>query len=139
MHPDFSIEGNGDPGAPTSNRREDPPVSLKEKALSYHRDGRPGKLKIAPTKPTATADDLSLAYTPGVAAPCLEIERNPADAYQYTAKGNLVAVISNGTATLGLGDIGPLACKPVMEGKADLFKFLAGIDTFAIELGGFRV
>jgi len=134
MHPDFSIEGNGDPGAPTSDQREDPPVSLKEKALSYHRDGRPGKLKIAPTKPTATADDLSLAYTPGVAAPCLEIERNPADAYQYTAKGNLVAVVTNGTAVLGLGNIGALAGKPVMEGKAVLFKRFADIDVFDIEI-----
>jgi malate dehydrogenase (oxaloacetate-decarboxylating)(NADP+) len=109
-------------------------VSLKEKALAYHRDGRPGKVKVAPTKPTVTADDLSLAYTPGVAAPCLEIERNADDAYQYTAKGNLVAVVTNGTAVLGLGNIGALAGKPVMEGKGVLFKRFADIDVFDIEI-----
>jgi len=109
-------------------------VSLKEKALSYHGDGRPGKLKVVPTKPTVTADDLSLAYTPGVAAPCLEIERNPDDAYRYTAKGNLVAVVTNGTAVLGLGNIGALAGKPVMEGKGILFKRFADIDVFDIEI-----
>jgi malate dehydrogenase (oxaloacetate-decarboxylating)(NADP+) len=109
-------------------------VSLKEEALAYHREGRPGKVKVVPTKPTVTADHLSLAYTPGVAAPCLEIERNPEDAYQYTAKGNLVAVISNGTAVLGLGNIGALAGKPVMEGKGVLFKRFADIDVFDIEI-----
>ncbi len=109
-------------------------MSLKEKALSYHGDGRPGKLKVVPTKPTVTADDLSLAYTPGVAAPCLEIERNPDDAYRYTAKGNLVAVVTNGTAVLGLGNIGALAGKPVMEGKGILFKRFADIDVFDIEI-----
>jgi malate dehydrogenase (oxaloacetate-decarboxylating)(NADP+) len=109
-------------------------VSLKEEALAYHRDGRPGKIKVVPTKPTVTADDLSLAYTPGVAAPCLEIEQDPAAAYQYTAKSNLVAVISNGTAVLGLGNIGALAGKPVMEGKGVLFKRFADIDVFDIEI-----
>jgi malate dehydrogenase (oxaloacetate-decarboxylating)(NADP+) len=109
-------------------------VSLKEEALAYHRDGRPGKIKVVPTKPTVTADDLSLAYTPGVAAPCLEIEKDPAAAYQYTAKSNLVAVISNGTAVLGLGNIGALAGKPVMEGKGVLFKRFADIDVFDIEI-----
>jgi len=109
-------------------------VSLKEKALSYHGDGRPGKLKVVPTKPTVTATDLALAYSPGVAAPCLEIERNPDDAYRYTAKGNLVAVITNGSAVLGLGNIGALAGKPVMEGKGVLFKRFADIDVFDIEI-----
>jgi len=109
-------------------------VSLKEKALRYHSDGRPGKVKTVPTKPTATQDDLSLAYTPGVAEPCLEIQRNPDDAYRYTAKGNLVAVITNGSAVLGLGNIGALAGKPVMEGKGVLFKRFADIDVFDIEI-----
>jgi len=118
---------------PESNDKERP-VSLKEKALSYHGDGRPGKLKVVPTKPTVTATDLALAYSPGVAAPCLEIERNPDDAYRYTAKGNLVAVITNGSAVLGLGNIGALAGKPVMEGKGVLFKRFADIDVFDIEI-----
>ena len=96
--------------------------------------GRPGKIKVVPTKPTVTADDLSLAYSPGVAEPCLEIAKDPEDAYRYTAKGNLVAVISNGTAVLGLGNIGPLASKPVMEGKGVLFKRFADIDVFDIEI-----
>jgi malate dehydrogenase (oxaloacetate-decarboxylating)(NADP+) len=109
-------------------------VSLKEEALAYHSEGRPGKIKVVPTKSTATADDLSLAYTPGVAAPCLEIERDPDEAYRYTAKSNLVAVISNGTAVLGLGNIGALAGKPVMEGKGVLFKRFADIDVFDIEV-----
>jgi malate dehydrogenase (oxaloacetate-decarboxylating)(NADP+) len=109
-------------------------VSLKKDALAYHSEGRPGKLKVVPTKPTVTADDLSLAYTPGVAAPCLEIEKDPDRAYTYTAKGNLVAVISNGTAVLGLGNIGSLAGKPVMEGKGVLFKRFADIDVFDIEI-----
>ena len=109
-------------------------MSLKEDALAYHSSGRPGKLKVVPTKPTDTAEQLSLAYTPGVAAPCIEIGRNPEDAYLYTAKGNLVAVISNGTAVLGLGNIGALAGKPVMEGKGVLFKRFADIDVFDIEI-----
>jgi malate dehydrogenase (oxaloacetate-decarboxylating)(NADP+) len=109
-------------------------VSLKEDALAYHSTGRPGKVKVVPTKPTDTAEDLSLAYTPGVAEPCLEIARSPEDAYLYTAKGNLVAVISNGTAVLGLGNIGALAGKPVMEGKGVLFKRFADIDVFDIEI-----
>ena len=106
----------------------------KEEALRYHAEGKPGKIEVIPTKPHSTQTDLSLAYSPGVAEPCLEIERNPHDAYEYTAKGNLVAVISNGTAVLGLGDIGPLAGKPVMEGKGLLFKIFAGIDVFDIEV-----
>ncbi|MCP3959644.1 MAG: NADP-dependent malic enzyme [bacterium] len=103
-------------------------------ALEYHSYGRKGKLQVVPTKPTATQRDLSLAYSPGVAAPCLEIEKDPLLAYEYTARGNLVAVISNGTAVLGLGDIGPLASKPVMEGKAILFKRFADIDVFDLEV-----
>src|SRR5512132_2370014 len=103
-------------------------------SLDYHSTGRPGKIEVVPTKPTATQRDLSLAYTPGVARPCLDIAKNPADVYKYTAKGNLVAVISNGTAVLGLGDIGAAAGKPVMEGKAVLFKRFADIDVFDIEV-----
>ena len=106
----------------------------KKEALRYHAEGKPGKIEVIPTKPHSTQTDLSLAYSPGVAEPCLEIEKNPHDAYEYTAKGNLVAVISNGTAVLGLGDIGPLAGKPVMEGKGLLFKIFAGIDVFDIEV-----
>ena len=103
-------------------------------SLEYHQKGRAGKIEVVPTKPTATQHDLALAYTPGVARPCLEIAKNPADVYKYTAKGNLVAVITNGTAVLGLGDIGALAGKPVMEGKAVLFKRFADIDVFDIEI-----
>lgn len=103
-------------------------------ALKYHECGRPGKIEVIPTKPHSTQHDLSLAYSPGVAQPCLAIEKNPADAYRYTAKSNLVAVISNGTAVLGLGDIGALAGKPVMEGKGLLFKIFADIDVFDIEV-----
>ncbi|MDY0189651.1 MAG: NADP-dependent malic enzyme [Desulfuromonas sp.] len=103
-------------------------------ALEYHRSGRKGKIEVIATKPCDTSRDLSLAYSPGVAEPCLEIEKNPEDAYEYTAKGNLVAVVSNGTAVLGLGDIGPLAGKPVMEGKGVLFKRFADVDVFDIEL-----
>ena len=103
-------------------------------ALNYHEKGRPGKIEVVPTKPHSTQYDLSLAYTPGVAEPCLEIQKNPDDAYKYTSKGNLVAVISNGTAVLGLGDIGPLAGKPVMEGKGLLFKIFADVDVFDIEV-----
>jgi malate dehydrogenase (oxaloacetate-decarboxylating)(NADP+) len=106
----------------------------KEAALLYHSQGKPGKIEVVPTKPYSTQTDLSLAYSPGVAEPCLEIEKNPHDAYKYTAKGNLVAVISNGTAVLGLGDIGAMAGKPVMEGKGLLFKIYGGIDVFDIEV-----
>lgn len=108
--------------------------SIREEALRYHAEGKPGKIEVIPTKPYSTQTDLSLAYSPGVAEPCLEIEKNPLDAYKYTAKGNLVAVISNGTAVLGLGDIGAVAGKPVMEGKGLLFKIFAGIDVFDIEV-----
>ena len=108
--------------------------SKRQDALDYHEAGRPGKTEVVPTKPTATQRDLSLAYTPGVAVPCLEIARDPSTVYRYTNKGNLVAVISNGTAVLGLGDIGPAAGKPVMEGKAVLFKRFADIDVFDLEL-----
>lgn len=110
------------------------PKVLKKAALEYHEMGKPGKIEVVPTKPYSSQRDLSLAYSPGVAFPCLEIENNPADAYKYTNKGNLVAVISNGTAVLGLGDIGPLAGKPVMEGKALLFKIFSGLDSFDIEI-----
>ncbi len=106
----------------------------KQQALDYHTGERPGKIEVTPTKPCRTQRDLSLAYTPGVAEPCLEIEKNPHDAFKYTARGNLVAVISNGTAVLGLGDIGALAGKPVMEGKAVLFKRFADVDVFDIEV-----
>ncbi len=109
-------------------------TSFEQRALNYHSEGRPGKMEVVPTKPCLTQADLSLAYTPGVAAPCLEIRDNPENAYKYTAKGNLVAVITNGTAVLGLGNIGPLAGKPVMEGKGILFKSIADIDVFDIEL-----
>jgi malate dehydrogenase (oxaloacetate-decarboxylating)(NADP+) len=110
------------------------PKVTKEDALLYHSRGRHGKIEVIPTKPYSTQFDLSLAYTPGVAYPCLEIEKNPEVAYNYTAKGNLVAVISNGTAVLGLGDIGAMAGKPVMEGKGFLFKIFADIDVFDIEV-----
>ena len=103
-------------------------------ALEYHREGKPGKIEVVPTVPYSSQQDLALAYSPGVAYPCLEIEQNPQYAYEYTSKGNLVAVISNGTAVLGLGDIGALAGKPVMEGKALLFKIFAGLDCFDIEV-----
>ena len=104
-------------------------------ALAYHKNnGRPGKIEIEPTVPYSSQSDLSLAYSPGVAFPCTEIEANPHDANEYTNKGNLVAVISNGTAVLGLGDIGALAGKPVMEGKALLFKIFSGLDCFDIEV-----
>ncbi|RXK57507.1 NADP-dependent malic enzyme [Lacibacter luteus] len=106
----------------------------RQQALEYHAKGRPGKIEVIPTKEAKTQRDLSLAYSPGVAEPCMEIFRNPEDVYKYTAKGNLVAVISNGTAVLGLGDIGPEAGKPVMEGKGVLFKIFADIDVFDIEI-----
>lgn len=108
--------------------------SFREEALAYHSEGRPGKIEVIPTKPYSTQKDLSLAYSPGVAEPCLEIQKNPDDAYRYTDKGNLVAVISNGTAVLGLGNIGAQAGKPVMEGKGFLFKTFADIDVFDIEV-----
>src|ERR1700736_5423979 len=107
----------------------------REDALDYHASGRPGKIAVVPTKPLNNQRDLALAYSPGVAAPCLEIEGNPDDAYKYTAKGNLVAVVSNGTAVLGLGNIGAVAAKPVMEGKANLFKQFADLDVFDLEVG----
>src|SRR5881392_1292769 len=106
----------------------------KQQALEYHSKGRPGKIEITPTKEAKTQRDLSLAYSPGVAEPCMEIFRNVENVYKYTAKGNLVGVISNGTAVLGLGDIGPEAGKPVMEGKGVLFKIFADIDVFDIEI-----
>ena len=107
----------------------------REDALNYHSQGRPGKIAVVPTKPLTNQRDLALAYSPGVAVPCLEIEKNPEDAYKYTAKGNLVAVVSNGTAVLGLGNIGALAGKPVMEGKANLFKQFSDLDVFDLEVG----
>ena len=105
------------------------PKSLHPKdALNFHKKGKPGKLEITPTKPLITQRDLSLAYSPGVAIPCLEIQKNPESVYDYTSKGNMVAVISNGSSVLGLGNIGSLASKPVMEGKSVLFKRFADID-----------
>jgi len=111
------------------------PPSRRQEALDYHSQGRPGKIQVTPTKPFKDQRDLSLAYTPGVAEPCLEIAKNPDDAYLYTARGNLVAVVTNGTAVLGLGNIGALAGKPVMEGKGILFKVFADIDVFDLEVG----
>ncbi|HEX2724075.1 MAG TPA: NAD-dependent malic enzyme, partial [Gemmatimonadaceae bacterium] len=107
----------------------------RKDALDYHSQGRPGKIAVVPTKPLNNQRDLSLAYSPGVAEPCLEIKRTPDDAYRYTARGNLVAVVTNGTAVLGLGNIGALAAKPVMEGKANLFKQFADLDVFDLEVG----
>src|ERR671925_1233923 len=107
----------------------------REDALDYHARERPGKIAVVPTKPLTNQRDLSLAYSPGVAEPCLEIKANPDDAYRYTAKGNLVAVVTNGTAVLGLGNIGALAGKPVMEGKGILFKAFADLDVFDLEVG----
>jgi malate dehydrogenase (oxaloacetate-decarboxylating)(NADP+) len=109
-------------------------VITKEQALAYHANGRPGKIKVVPTKPTLTQDDLSMAYTPGVAEPCREIAADPEKVFRYTARGNLVAVVTNGTAVLGLGNIGALAGKPVMEGKGVLFKRFADVDVFDIEI-----
>src|SRR5690349_7487838 len=106
----------------------------KQDALNYHSQGQPGKIEVVPTKMVSTQMDLALAYSPGVAEPCKEISNNKEDAYKYTSKGNLVGVISNGTAVLGLGNIGPDASKPVMEGKGVLFKKFAGIDVFDIEI-----
>jgi len=110
-------------------------MSKRDEALEYHKSGRPGKIAVVPTKPLNNARDLSLAYSPGVAEPCLEIKRDPEEAYTYTAKGNLVAVVTNGTAVLGLGNIGALAGKPVMEGKGNLFKQFADLDVFDLEVG----
>ncbi|HEY2187331.1 MAG TPA: NADP-dependent malic enzyme, partial [Caldimonas sp.] len=112
----------------------DAEIALRDAALEYHRAPTPGKISIAPTKPLFNQRDLSLAYSPGVAAACEAIRADPDSALDYTARGNLVAVISNGTAVLGLGNIGPLAGKPVMEGKAVLFKKFAGVDVFDIEV-----
>ena len=106
----------------------------RQVALDCHLDGKPGKIEVVPTKAVATQRDLSLAYSPGVAEPCREIQKDPLDVFKYTARGNLVAVVSNGTAVLGLGNIGPMAAKPVMEGKGVLFKRFAGIDVFDIEV-----
>src|ERR1700754_2144472 len=108
--------------------------ALREAALDYHRLPTQGKVAVSPTKPLVNQRDLSLAYSPGVAYPCLDIAADPAKAALYTSRGNLVGVVTNGTAVLGLGDIGPLAAKPVMEGKGCLFKKFAGIDVFDIEL-----
>src|ERR1700743_256922 len=110
------------------------PSNRKQDALNYHSKGRPGKIQVVPTTPTNSQRDLSLAYSPGVAEPCLRIADNVEDVYKYTAKGNLVAVITNGTAVLGLGNIGPEAAKPVMEGKGLLFKIYADIDVFDLEV-----
>src|SRR5512147_1009081 len=114
--------------------QNDAAEQLKQQALEYHRQHPPGKIKVVSTKTVVTQKDLALAYSPGVAAPCLEIAADPANVAQYTARGNLVAVISNGTAVLGLGNIGPLAAKPVMEGKGILFQKFAGIDVFDLEI-----
>ena len=105
-------------------------MTKRQDALDYHSTGRPGKIAVVPTKPLTNQRDLSLAYSPGVAEPCLEIEKDPDLAYTYTAKGNLVGVVTNGTAVLGLGNIGAVAGKPVMEGKANLFKTFADLDVF---------
>src|SRR5687767_7298040 len=110
------------------------PTFTEEDALSFHMQGRPGKIEIISTKPLTTQRDLSLAYSPGVAWPCLRIAKDPNAAYDYTSKGNLVAVISNGTAVLGLGDLGALASKPVMEGKGVLFKRFADVDAIDVEV-----
>ena len=128
MATDFTTPKNP-PAAPVQKKK-----IRREDALAYHSMGRKGKIEVVPTKPTATARDLALAYSPGVAEPCLEIEKDPELSYVYTARGNLVAVVSNGTAVLGLGDIGPAAGKPVMEGKGVLFKRFADIDVFDINI-----
>src|SRR5438067_5588254 len=116
------------------DKKEDLRPQLRAAALEYHQIPRPGKISVTPTKQLLKQRDLALAYSPGVAAPCEEIVKDPAASYKYTARGNLVAVISNGTAVLGLGNIGPLASKPVMEGKGVLFKKFAGIDVFDLEI-----
>src|SRR6187549_3681389 len=122
------------PTAATPNDREEKRAELRRAALEYHEFPTPGKVAIAATKQLINQHDLALAYSPGVAAPCEEIQKDPNAAFRYTGRGNLVAVVTNGTAVLGLGDIGPLASKPVMEGKAVLFKKFAGIDVFDIEI-----
>jgi malate dehydrogenase (oxaloacetate-decarboxylating)(NADP+) len=127
--PDFRLQAS-----PKEKTGEEFMPITKQQALDYHSGARPGKIEVSPTKPCRTQRDLSLAYTPGVADPCLEIQKNPHDAFKYTARGNLVAVVSNGTAVLGLGDIGALAGKPVMEGKGVLFKRFADVDVFDIEV-----
>src|SRR2546425_11940652 len=109
--------------------------SRRQEALDYHAQGRPGKIQVSPTKPFKNQRDLSLAYTPGVAEPCREIAAHPENVYTYTARGNLVAVVTNGTAVLGLGNIGPLAAKPVVGGKGVLFKAFADLDGFDLEGG----
>ena len=116
------------------NKQDNLKKITDEDALNFHRQGSPGKVSLKPTKSLMTQRDLSLAYSPGVAVPCLHIQKNPADAYLYTSKGNYVAVISNGTAVLGLGNLGSLASKPVMEGKSVLFKRFADIDSVDIEV-----
>lgn len=128
------MNSNAQPAAPPETAESGKKKSLAQRALDYHAQPRPGKLATQVTKPARGADDLSLAYSPGVASPCLEIEKSPERVYDYTGKGNLVGVISNGTAVLGLGDIGALASKPVMEGKAMLFKHFADIDAYDIEI-----
>src|SRR5213078_5340185 len=128
-----------EPASPHSRKRllraTLPKMSRREEALEYHRKGRPGKIAVVPTKPLTNQRDLALAYSPGVAEPCLEIKGDPDLAYTYTAKGNLIAVVTNGTAVLGLGNIGAIAGKPVMEGKANLFKQFADLDVFDLEVG----
>ena len=119
----------------STNKKDDTIKSnLEKEALDYHKKGRPGKLEITPTTPLISSHDLSLAYSPGVATPCIEIEKTPETIYDYTSKGNIVAVISNGTAVLGLGNIGASASKPVMEGKAVLFKKFADVDGIDLEI-----
>ena len=117
-----------------SDKKEEIRQQLRAAALEYHECPKPGKISVTPTKQLTNQRDLALAYSPGVAAPCEEIVIDPANSYKYTARGNLVAVISNGTAVLGLGNIGALASKPVMEGKGVLFKKFAGVDVFDIEI-----
>src|SRR6195256_1523180 len=117
-----------------SDQKQQQRQQLRQAALEYHECPTPGKISVTPTKQLTNQRDLALAYSPGVAAPCEEIVADPANAFRYTSRGNLVAVITNGTAVLGLGDIGPLAAKPVMEGKGVLFKKFAGIDVFDIEV-----
>ena len=123
------------PGVPARDYLYRLPMTKREEALDYHSQGRPGKIAVVPTKPLNNQRDLSLAYSPGVAEPCLAIKENPDDVYKYTARGNLVAVVTNGTAVLGLGTIGALAGKPVMEGKANLFKQFSDIDVFDLDVG----
>src|SRR5262245_40826437 len=131
--PASSAAGGAPAGGPPPATQTGASPLLERQTLEYHEFPRPGKTEIVSTKPVATQHDLSLAYTPGVAVPCLKIQAQPDLAYRYTNRGNLVAVVTNGTAILGLGNIGPLAGKPVMEGKAVLFKKFAGIDVFDIE------